>query len=107
MITNLANAQPYFKPGQDPKPAGKVWLPVENMSDEFDGTELDLEKWQKEPIANGWGWNGLPPALFRAENVTVKNGRMRVTVGKLDSTLVSRGNTFTHQGGIVRSLNPG
>ena len=36
--TSLAHAQPFFIPGQDPKPAGKVWAKVEDMSDEFDGT---------------------------------------------------------------------
>ena len=33
--TSLAQAQPFFSPGQDPKPAGKVWAKVEVMSDEF------------------------------------------------------------------------
>ncbi|MFY0599553.1 MAG: glycosyl hydrolase [Cyclobacteriaceae bacterium] len=80
---------------------------MENMSDEFNGSTLDPEKWQKEPVGNDWTWDGRPPAFFRAENVVIKNGKMNVTVGKLDSTIVVDGDTFTHQGGIVRSLNPG
>ncbi len=105
--TSLANAEPFFARGEDPKPAGKVWTAVENMSDEFSGAVLDASKWQSEPVANGWTWNGRPPALFRACNVTVKDGMMKVTVGKLERPLVKKGKTFTHQGAIVRSLNPG
>ena len=104
---SFAPADPFFAAGQDPKPAGKVWNRVDNMSDEFDGTSLDRTKWQDEPIANGWVWSGRPPGLFKAGNVRVKAGKMRVTVGKLSEPVVSRGNTFTHQGAIVRSLHPG
>ncbi len=100
-------SQPYFKSGQDPKPSNKKWVKVENLSDDFNGSELDSGKWQKEPVGNDWKWIGRPPGLFRAENVKVKNGKMQVTVGKLDSVVHIDGKTFTHQGGIVRSLNPG
>jgi hypothetical protein len=105
--TGLAHAQPFFAAGQDPKPAEKVWTKVENMSDEFDGSSLDATKWQKEPVGNGWTWDGRPPGLFKASNVTIREGKMRVTVGKLDQPVNKDGKTFTHQGAIVRSLNPG
>ncbi len=103
----LAHAQPHFAAGQDPRPAGKVWKSVDNMSDDFEGTSLDAAKWQSEPVGNGWSWDGRPPALFKANNVTIEEGKMRVTVGKLDEPVVRNGNRFTHQGAIVRSLNPG
>lgn len=53
------------------------------------------------------GGDGRPPALFRASKVTVKDGMMQVTVGKLDRPAVKGKKVFTQQGAIVRSLNPG
>ena len=103
----FAYAQPVFVAGHDPKPSDQSWKPVTTLSDEFDGTSLDATKWQSNPIGNGWVWDGRPPGLFRASNVTVKDGMMNVTVGKLDKPVVKNGNTFTHQGAIVRSINPG
>ncbi len=40
-IASLAQAQPFFLPTRDPKPTDKVWVKVENMSDEFDEISLD------------------------------------------------------------------
>lgn len=102
-----APTQPHFLPGEDPKPAGQIWLRVENMSDDFDGHALDRTKWQDEPLDNGWKWEGRAPGLFRGRNVTLRDGNLCVTVSKLDAPVVSRGKTFTHQGAIVRSLHPG
>ncbi len=100
-------AKPTFSPGQDPRPLGQVWKRVPRLSDEFDGTSLDAEKWQSEPVGNGWGWYGRSPGLFRAENVKLEDGKLCVTVSKLDAPVVRGGKTFTHQGAIVRSLHPG
>lgn len=100
-------SQPYFVGGEDPKPNGSVWKPVENMTDDFDGASVDLSKWQIEPVGNDWGWDGRAPGLFKASNVAIKDGKLAVTVGKLDEPVTRRGKRFTHQGGIVRSLNPG
>ncbi len=102
-----AQTQPCFVPGQDPKPAGAAWELVESMSDDFDGDTLDLTKWQSDPLANGWVWEGRPPALFKASNVTLRDGMMAVTVGKLDEPVVHGERRYTHQGAIVRSLQPG
>ncbi|MBM3878222.1 MAG: hypothetical protein FJ387_00625 [Verrucomicrobia bacterium] len=68
----VGSAQPTFLQGEDPKPAGIVWRPVALLSDEFDGETLDRAKWQTDPTANGWGWYGRAPGLFRAENVEPK-----------------------------------
>jgi hypothetical protein len=100
-------AGPFFLTGEDPKPLGTVWQRIDQLSDEFEGDSLDTIKWQAEPIGNGWVWDGRPPALFKASNVTIRDGRMRVTVGKLDKPVLKNGKTFTHQGAIVRSLHPG
>ena len=106
-LAAVVTAQPTFLPGGDPKQAGKVWKSVALLSDEFDGDALDRTKWQDDPTANGWPWYGRAPGLFRAENVQLKDGKMCVTVSKLDAPVVRDGKTFTHQGAIVRSLHPG
>lgn len=100
-------AAPFFLPGEDPKPADRTWLRVEKLSDDFDGPGLDRTKWQDDPLANGWKWEGRAPGLFHARNVTLADGHLCVTVSKLDAPVVRSGKTFTHQGAIVRSLHPG
>lgn len=106
-VTCVAHGQPTFLPGQDPAPADMAWTRVEELSDEFDGTMLDRNKWQDEPVGDGWTWDGRPPGLFRASNVSVDDGKMRITVSKLEEPVIRDGDTFTHQGAIVRSRHPG
>ena len=100
-------AQPYFLPGEDPRPKDQHWVPVEQLSDDFEGKKLDSSKWSADPTANGWGWIGRAPGLFREENVQLKKGNMRVTVGVLDQPEEHKGKTYTYQGAIVRAVNPG
>lgn len=103
----LVSAQPTLVPGTDPKPADKKWVLVPELSDEFKGRKVDLSKWQIEPIGNDWAWIGRPPGLFQPENVSIRKGRLSVEVGVLPEMQVIKGDTFTHYGGIVRSLHPG
>ncbi|GHC42827.1 hypothetical protein [Roseibacillus persicicus] len=109
LLSPLAFGQdgPYFQKDQDPKPEGKTWTKVHKMSDEFQGSTLDLSKWQANPKGNGWNWIGRPPALFRAENVVVKDGNMNVTVGKLEKPQKFGDSEYSYQGAIVRSHHAG
>ncbi|MCM2369114.1 LamG domain-containing protein [Aporhodopirellula aestuarii] len=107
LSTGMAQTQPFFAEGEDPRPVGKVWQQVDLLSDEFDGDSLDATKWDKNPASKHWGWIGRPPGLFQEESVVVEEGNLRVTVGVLDSPVVIKGNEFKYHGGIVRSVNPG
>ncbi len=107
VATASSQTGPFFGKEQDPKPAGQVWTSVAELTDEFSGDAIDLDKWQTEPVGNGWAWVGRPPALFRPENVLVADGRMQVTVSKLPAPVTVKKSHFTHQGAIVRSLHPG
>ncbi len=98
---------PTFETGEDPRPSGSIWERVDNMTDEFEGSSLDTSKWQDEPVGNDWVWIGRPPGLFKASNVRVDDGKMQVTVSKLDAPQIINGSTYTHQGAIVRSKYPG
>ncbi|MGY6650405.1 glycosyl hydrolase [Wenyingzhuangia sp. IMCC45574] len=106
-FNNFAQKTPYFQQGQDPNATKKEWVKVKSMSDEFNNKKLNLKKWHSKPLENGWVWDGRAPGLFRAENVVVKDGKMNVTVSKLDKPVKNRGKIYTHQGAIVRSLNSG
>lgn len=98
---------PYVIPGQAPQIEAQQWQLVDNMSDEFNDTEIDLTKWQIEPEGNGWGWIGRPPGLFKAENVFERDGAMQVEVSVLPDPVIQKGREYTYQGAIVRSINPG
>lgn len=86
---------------------GVQWEPVEEMTDEFEGRRVDEDKWQIEPKGNGWVWLGRPPGLFLADNVALDDGKLKVTVSKLDRPETINGNEFLYQGAIVRSHHPG
>lgn len=100
-------AGPHFAAGVNPTPAGKGWIAVEAMSDEFNSETIDAAKWQSEPVGNGWGWWGRAPGLFRGENVRAEDGKMKVTVGVLPEPVTRGGKKYLYQGAIVRSVAPG
>ncbi len=108
VAASVCSAQPFFALGQvDPKPADKTWTAVENLSDEFDGAELDKSKWHGDPGVKGWGWLGRPPGLFKEDSIAIEDGKMSVTVGVLKEPVTIHGQEFKYHGGIIRSKNPG
>jgi beta-glucanase (GH16 family) len=54
------------------------WAKFEPMSDEFEGTQLDLNKWT---VGMKW-WQGRQPAFFSDKNVTVSDGKLHLTMRK-------------------------
>ena len=54
------------------------WQKCEPMWDEFEGTALDTNKWT---IGMSW-WRGRQPAWFNPTNVTVRDGRLHLTMRK-------------------------
>lgn len=64
------------------------------MSDEFEGPSLNLNKWVTLPFA----WAGRRPGLFKPENVTQKNGALKITVKKENA-----GPGWDYTTGYVRS----
>ncbi|WP_405398774.1 glycoside hydrolase [Maribacter sp. Asnod2-G09] len=81
--------KPTFVANQDPKHEDKKWVKVHELSDEFDGEELDSDKWNPTPefIWNGQdrGWYGSERSLFEADNVSTSNGYLRIEGEKFDS----------------------
>ncbi len=56
-------------------PRGDGWVAVLELSDEFEGNELDATKWHDHNPS----WIGRAPALFARRNVSVHNGRLQLT----------------------------
>ena len=97
---SFAQKAPFFEKGEDPKPVDAKWKLVKSMSDEFDGKVINESKWQ----ISGQGWKGRAPGLFVPENIKLENGEMLITTTTLDKPVVINGQTFTHGGGYVGSV---
>ena len=67
----LAAAADELKP-----PVPGNWEPIPELTDEFDGTQLDATKWWPTNPQ----WKGRQPALFRESNVEVKDGQLHLTM---------------------------
>ena len=65
-------------------PEGKGWELV--WSDEFDGTELDLERWDHEENCWGGGNNELQCYTASDTNVAVADGLLRITALEEEAT---------------------
>lgn len=98
----FASAQraPTFNSEQDPKPGGKNWVLVEELSDEFKGKKLDESKWNN---IDPKGWKGRAPGIFKKDVVSVKGGKLRHTVYQLAAPELKYNKTWTHAGGFVGS----
>ncbi|MFI3277837.1 MAG: hypothetical protein SNH13_01200 [Rikenellaceae bacterium] len=65
-------------------PTGQRWVLSEIHSDEFNGTELDKDKWfDYHPT-----WKGRAPGLFIPENVSVEDGCLVLRSSKLPKEVV-------------------
>lgn len=67
--TLTAQNSPYFVGNNDPKPAGKTWQKVGNLSDEFNNNSFDGNKWTKNI-----GFLGKKPSVILASQVSEGNG---------------------------------
>jgi beta-porphyranase len=67
-------------PAPSDPPPGASWQPIPELTDEFEGIELDSSKWHdRNP-----GWKGRRPGLFSRENVTVSDGKLHLTAKVYD-----------------------
>ncbi len=59
-------------------PLGQRWVLNEDLSDEFNGTSLDANKWYDYHPS----WIGRPPGLFTKDEVAVKDGYLVLSCSK-------------------------
>ncbi len=107
-MSDVISSEVPFLIGDNPDLEGKTWEIVSELTDEFDATEINLDKWYTAPRAHPHlRWPGRVPALFQAQNIKTKDGEMTIEVGKLPEpiTISPYGNplTYTYYGGIIRS----
>ena len=78
-FTGCLNEKP-LSPYSDPDNQGG-WVLNEEVSDEFNGTVLDLEKWRVLGYEGKYygEWKGRAPSQFVSENVTVDDGNLTIT----------------------------
>jgi len=57
-----------------PPPEGK-WKPIPELTDEFEGNQLDSTKWHD----HNPGWLGRQPGYFSSNNVSVSDGKLHLT----------------------------
>lgn len=65
---------------------GQTWEPNTALSDEFDGSELNQQKWRNR---HAW-FMGKAPGLFKPDNVVVTNGNLELRTTPLDERFRSR-----------------
>lgn len=68
-----ALAQPTFKKGQDPAPAGKQRVQVEKLSDEFDETKLDIQECVGRTIEKTENWAQDWDEIFHSNAIHKKS----------------------------------
>jgi len=81
---------------QPAPPSGKKWQKIENMSDEFNGSSLNRDKWDDQDPQ----WEGRKPARFEKSSVSVGGGNLKIVASKKNNPFGG----WTHNGGLVRSL---
>ncbi len=74
-------------PGPDLNIAGE-WVLQPQLSDEFDGTSVDTNKWSFQTGLGG-GWGNSELQNYRAENAKVANGQLIITGTKSGSNYFS------------------
>ncbi len=70
-------------------PQGQRWVLNHTYTDEFEGTELDGDKWYDYHTQ----WVGRAPGLFKPSQVSVSDGCLVLTAAKMTDTVVN-GSTF-------------
>ncbi len=81
LATALSNAGAQeIPPPPVEAPAGFRWVLNDPYSDEFNGTELDQEKWHDHYP----GWEGRVPGKFVPSAVSMKDGCLRITSSVLN-----------------------
>jgi hypothetical protein len=73
-------------------PAAGKWVPIAELTDEFEGPKLDAAKWYDHNPT----WIGRQPALFAKSNVEVRDGKLHLAMRKEDVAGAPKGyHTFT------------
>lgn len=78
MLSESSETNKMVYPASDPSNADG-WILNEDFSDEFEGTNLDKEKWFVEgQDGEYYIWKGRPPSQFAPHNAIVEDGKLKI-----------------------------
>tara|TARA_R110002049_G_scaffold285698_4_gene467188 strand:- start:394658 stop:395485 length:828 start_codon:yes stop_codon:yes gene_type:complete len=80
---------------QPTPPDGHRWDVIEGLSDEFDGTQLNEDKWHD----HNPDWGGRIPGKFMPSSVSVRNGHLHIQL----KPLIPADGEFTIAAGTIQS----
>lgn len=84
-------------------PPGEGWVAFDAMTDDFDGEQLDTEKWHDHSPS----WRGRRPVQFHTDCVRVEDGLLKLSV--FDAAASAERDLldgFTHVSGYIKSKAP-
>lgn len=82
------------------------WVPVVELSDEFNGAEIDLSKWR---VGNSYNWDGSQmggPGKFHDDNVTVADGCLQIKTTVADPSKEGKETEHWIWNGCLQSTLP-
>ena len=85
--------------GPPEPPLGKRWAINPEFSDEFNGINLDSNKWYDYHPT----WKGREPGIFLPSQVSVNDGYLQIKGKKMEKDTIVDGKTFNIKGGAVVS----
>ena len=97
-----AEPEPYFAINHAPALGGQRFVPIPELTDEFDRAKLDFNKW----VHLDGRWPGRAPGIFDASSISVRAGQLWITADRIDQPMTLHGKTWTHRGGLVGSVAP-
>lgn len=92
---------PSFLEGEDPNTGDLTWTKVDLLSDEFDTSTLNPNKWAVLVST----WRGREPGIFKEDAVSLADDNLQITNYKLAEKEVIGESEYTHAGSLVRSIN--
>lgn len=104
---NINKAQAQVYPASDQSNTGG-WILNENLSDEFNGTQLDKTKWWILGENGDYRskWKGRAPGQFAAHNVRVENGDLILSSKwEPDFSFANEKNSGVYYGGTASSAD--
>ena len=105
VLTIVGCSKDESTPTENPPTVGDIEGYTLVWNDEFEGTSIDLNKWEHEVNATGGGNNELQYYTARPENSFVKDGELHIVAVQEEYT--SQGETRYYTSARMRTANKG
>lgn len=95
ILLAIASANSTLAQSPPQAPDGYTWKRIDELTDEFDGTKLNTEKWHDHNPK----WAGRPPGKFMPSSLSVKDGHLHIQL----KPLIPADGKFTIAAGTIQS----